>query len=67
MDETSSLIRKQKRKAEIDFKLYFICQKNSKSKRILKAAITESKDKVLNNIRQPFKLKDVSVSQLVEQ
>ena len=66
MDETPSLIRKKKRKTEIDFKLCFICQKNSKSKIIVKAATIESIDKVLNNIKEHFKFKDVSVSQLVE-
>ena len=66
MDETPSLIRKKKRKTEIDFKLCFICQKNSKSKIIVKAATIESIDKVLNNIKERFKFKDVSMSQLAE-
>ena len=66
MDETLFLICKKKRKTEIDFKLCSICQKNSKSKIIVKAATIESTDKVLNNIKEHFKFKDVSVSQLVE-
>ena len=66
MDETPSLIRKKKRKTEIDFKLCSICQKNSKSKIIVKAATIESIDKVLNNMKERFKFKGVPVSQLVE-
>ena len=66
MDKTPSLIPRKKRKTEIDFKLCFICQKNSKSKIIVKAATIESIDKVLNNIKEQYKFKDVSVSQLVE-
>ena len=62
MDETPSLIREKKRKTEIDFKLCFICQKNSKSKIIVKAATIES----INNIKERFKFKDVSVSELAE-
>ena len=56
MDKTPSLIPKKKRKTEIDFKSCFICQKNSKSKIILKAV----------TIKERYKFKDVSVSQLVE-
>ena len=66
MDETPPRIRAKKRKTEIGFKLCFICQKNPKSKIIVKATTTESFDKVLN-IKERFKSKDVSVSQLVEQ
>ena len=50
----------------MDFKLCFICQKNSKSKIIVKAATIESIDKVLNNIKERYKFKDVSLSQLLE-
>ena len=50
----------------MDFKLCFICQKNSKSKIIVKAATIESIDKVLNNLKERYKFKDVSLSQLVE-
>ena len=64
-DETPSLIREKKRKTEIDFKLCFV-QKNSKSKIHVKAATIESIDKILNNIKERFKFKDVSVSQFVE-
>ena len=65
MDETLSLIREKKRKIEIDFKLCFI-RKNSKQKIIVKAATIDSIDKILNNIKERFKFKDVSVSQFVE-
>ena len=65
MDETLSLIREKKRKIEIDFKLCFI-QKNSKQKIIVKAATIDFIDKILNNIKERFKFKDVSVSQFVE-
>ena len=51
MDETPFLIREKKRKTEIDFKLCFISQKNSKSKIIVKAPTIEYIDKVLNNIK----------------
>ena len=67
MDKTLSLIPKKKQRTEIDFKLWFICQKNSKSKIIAKAATTESIDKVLNNIKERCKFKDASLSQLAEQ
>ena len=66
MDKTPPLIPKKKRKTEIDFNLCFICQKNSKSKIIVKAATIESIDKVLNNIKERYKFKDVSVLQLAE-
>ena len=62
----TSLIRKKKRKIEIDFKLCFICQKNPKPKIIVKVASIESFDKVLNNTKKRFKSKDVSVSDLLE-
>ena len=66
MDKTPPLIPKKKQKTEIDFKLCFICQKNSKSKIIVKAATTESIEKVLDNIKERCKFKDASLSQLVE-
>ena len=50
----------------MDFELCFICEKNSKPKIIVKAATIESIDKVLNNIKERYKFKDVSLSQLLE-
>ena len=66
MDKTPSFIPKKKQKTGIDFKLCFFCQKNSKSKIIVKAATIKSIDKVLNNIEECYKYKNVFVSQLVE-
>ena len=66
MDKIPPLIHEKKRKIEIDFKLCFIYQKNPKSKSIIQAVTIESLDKVLNNIKERFKSKDASVSQLVE-
>ena len=50
----------------MNFELCFICEKNSKPKIIVKAATIESIDKVLNNIKERYKFKDVSLSQLLE-
>ena len=67
MDETPSLICKKKQKTEIDFYICLTCQKNSKSEIIVKAATIEYIDKGLNNIKEHFRFKDVSMSQLLEQ
>ena len=67
MDETPCLICKKKWKTEIDFYICLICQKNSKSEIIVKAATIEYIDKGLNNIKEHFRFKDVSMSQLLEQ
>ena len=66
MNKTPSFIPKKKQKTVIDFKLCFVCQKNSKSKVIVKVATIKSIDKVLNNIEELYKYKNVFVSQLVE-
>ena len=65
MDKMPSLIPKKNGKKKWILN-YVLFEKNSKPKIIVKAATIESIDKVLNNIKEQYKFKDVSLSQLLE-